>query len=612
MRVLLTAPPAPRLGALGERYRCEGDGVSAELVGPLLTELTRPVAAIQVGAFTLGEPRELVARLNEGGFTHEVRPALDGVTRVVVLGGAQESQAELAGRLRAAGFAEQQPVAPEASGRVSVHGTGGQVIHGRQVRVEPLSAEQTRLGERTYRGVFVLRPGQEGVHVVNTLGLESYLRGVVPAEMGPKTFGSLEALKAQAVAARTYAIARLGEHEAEGYDLCDTVQCQVYGGAGWEHPLTDQAVRDTAGEVVVFEGKPIQAYYHSTCGGHTEDGVVQFPKAAGPYLKGVPCRAEQPVSVGFGKAGPWLDGVERLATVARELAGAVGVAASPEALASRLGGREAPAGVVGLALALGVGDAADQVGEPGPTEESLLLLLEGHGLGLPARPRPASDASWELALVVRLGQLSGDIETFAGRLLPSANGAVVVPESGEPRPLTGRELSLERRAERFRRGRLEVLPGSPAMMWCVQSSCPVLEVSPMLAADAGSSRGWWARELSLAEIGRKLNLDAVRGVTVLGHGVSGRATAVRVATATGAVDMPGLAFRYALGLPDSRFSVLARQRGGVSVLRFLGRGWGHGVGMCQNGAFGLARGGATYREILRTYYTGVQVVRWPL
>jgi stage II sporulation protein D len=72
----------------------------------------------------------------------------------------------------------------------------------------------------------------------------------------------------------------------------------------------------------------------------------------------------------------------------------------------------------------------------------------------------------------------------------------------------------------------------------------------------------------------------------------------------------GYAFRRALDLPDTLFVVQERTTPQGPVLRFLGRGWGHGIGMCQNGAYGKALAGSDYRRILAGYYTGIEVVRW--
>src|SRR6185295_10910292 len=107
--------------------------------------------------------------------------------------------------------------------------------------------------------------------IINALDLEDYLRGVVPNELSPVSFPQLEALKAQAVAARTYALRNRGQFQAQGYDICATPTCQVYKGASTENELSDRAVNETRGVVATWHGELINAMYTSTCGGHTED-----------------------------------------------------------------------------------------------------------------------------------------------------------------------------------------------------------------------------------------------------------------------------------------------------------------------------------------------------
>ncbi|HEX2695434.1 MAG TPA: SpoIID/LytB domain-containing protein, partial [Acidobacteriota bacterium] len=107
---------------------------------------------------------------------------------------------------------------------------------------------------RRYRGLFILRGGPRGAVLINVINLEDYLKGVVPGELSPDQFGEIEALKAQAVAARTYAIKNLGQYRALGYDLSDTPASQVYGGLDAERPLSSRAVEDTRGEVIRYKG----------------------------------------------------------------------------------------------------------------------------------------------------------------------------------------------------------------------------------------------------------------------------------------------------------------------------------------------------------------------
>lgn len=116
---------------------------------------------------------------------------------------------------------------------------------------------------RRYRGSIRLSAVGDAVEVVNVLDLEAYLRGVVPAEMAASW--PLEALKAQAVAARSYTLTSLDP--TARYDLCATDECQVYRGVEAEHPRTDEAIAATAGVVVTYQGEAARTYYHSDSGG---------------------------------------------------------------------------------------------------------------------------------------------------------------------------------------------------------------------------------------------------------------------------------------------------------------------------------------------------------
>lgn len=150
-----------------------------------------------------------------------------------------------------------------------------------------------------YRGTFEITkaPKKDNqFNVINVLDLESYLRGVVPNEM-PVRFG-FEALKAQAVLARNYAI-KPREKNIHNFDVCDSVACQVYFGANTEKELSDKAVYETENIAAMYDGEPVLALYSSTAGGYTENyenafstnmanGTRLFPGAPKPYLKGVP------------------------------------------------------------------------------------------------------------------------------------------------------------------------------------------------------------------------------------------------------------------------------------------------------------------------------------
>jgi stage II sporulation protein D len=153
------------------------------------------------------------------------------------------------------------------------------------------------LGKGSYRGALEVRvssvPGK--VNAINAVELEAYLRGVI-AEESPSSW-PLDALQAQAVAARSYALTQgVG---GNGFDAYDDTRSQVYGGVKSETARTDEAVSSTAAEVVLYQGKVAETFFMSTSGGHTEDNENSFLGGTPtPYLRGVP----DPYEAGAGSA----------------------------------------------------------------------------------------------------------------------------------------------------------------------------------------------------------------------------------------------------------------------------------------------------------------------
>ena len=156
-----------------------------------------------------------------------------------------------------------------------------------------------RIANRDYRGeIHLVLNGRGRINVVNALPLEEYLRGVVPMELSPGAFPEMEALKAQAVAARSYALVHLGQRRDEGFDLVDDTRAQVYGGLSSEREMTNRAIDETRGMVAVFpneDGKlvPIEALYTANCGGRTENNDEVFGGKAVPYLRAVACAVDR-------------------------------------------------------------------------------------------------------------------------------------------------------------------------------------------------------------------------------------------------------------------------------------------------------------------------------
>jgi len=154
--------------------------------------------------------------------------------------------------------------------------------------VSSAGANLLELGESSYRGALVITQDEGGgMSFINVLDMEDYLRGVVPLEIGNLKSQDIEAVKAQAVAARTYAYRRMAQRAAAAFDLVHTVSDQVYGGANAEAPTSDMAVRLTKDLVMAYDDGLISAYYHSTCGGRTANIEDVWGGEAYPYLRSV-------------------------------------------------------------------------------------------------------------------------------------------------------------------------------------------------------------------------------------------------------------------------------------------------------------------------------------
>ena len=150
------------------------------------------------------------------------------------------------------------------------------------LRLLPTKGAQLHYSGKAFRGAFGVSHTGDALQLVNIVDLEAYLLGVVPGEM-PRGW-PLEALKAQAVAARTYAVRRLVT--GRSFDLYSDWRSQVYYGAGYEAPDTTRAVRETKGQILTYDGKPAQVFYFSSSGGRTVSALDAFGSDV-PYLLAV-------------------------------------------------------------------------------------------------------------------------------------------------------------------------------------------------------------------------------------------------------------------------------------------------------------------------------------
>ena len=221
----------------------------------------------------LGENRQVVSVRAGGGF--DIRDSATGQL------------------LHASGAGEQFWVEWRGGGAFAILGADNRVLLSSSVPVthELRSSQDTSIvagaaagANRTLRGALEFRPGANGITVVNIVNMGDYLLGVVPAEL-PASW-PMEALEAQAIIARSYAIAYRGRFADRGFDIWGDARSQAYGGVGWEHPRSTAAVNATRGMILVGEsGEPLAAYYSANHGGHSEDSLVMWGREA--YMQAV-------------------------------------------------------------------------------------------------------------------------------------------------------------------------------------------------------------------------------------------------------------------------------------------------------------------------------------
>jgi stage II sporulation protein D len=549
-----------------------------------------------------------------------------------------------------------------------------------------------RYNNNAYRGRIELLVNKRGrISVINVLPMEDYVRGVVPNELSPSGFPMLEALKAQAVAARTYALYNRGQFASEGFDLLATPLSQVYGGMSTEHPLTDQAVRETRGIVATYNGKPINALYTSTCGGRTESSEFVFNEPV-PYLLSVACEPQRQRRTESETNRPnreesferMLKTQRRMEPVLNEAGRAItreialldilqfSLPINPPAnyFAASANSKEIlkwiarAAEVIGRTEPESPKDAASLGGFArllaktlyGEDRPSVLLSPADadYLLGEDAADIPAASRT-EVAALLQEGIISpgpdGSLHPRAtltrGTVLQAISRALFkigrpAFESGTARPFAGRTIKIRKEKNKepidfeiskdfylFRSINNEAFPatsikiiGGEKVSYHLDSKGRIdyLEVQPNpngAASDRFSVYSRWQVQLTAAELKARLsearvNVGEILDLQPMKYGLSHRLAELKIIGTEGQRSLTGLRIRSALGLRESLFIILRDldSQGKINSFRFLGRGWGHGVGMCQVGAYGLAMEGLVYQDILKTYYSNIELTKY--
>jgi stage II sporulation protein D len=526
--------------------------------------------------------------------------------------------------------------------------------------------------QRSYRGRIEARVDKAGnLRLINEVEMEEYLRGVVPNEMGPGVYPEIEALKAQTVAARTYIVANLGQFSEDGYDVCDSPNCQVYKGAGTEHPVTDRAIEETRGLILTWQGRPINALYTSTCGGHTEDGSLVFHTETGPYLKGVPCYPEVEAERRTLRGRTWgptitlEDGssiqeeivlLERLGVVGPKALGdgdllrpcapaeaerwtsfALGlIGKKPKG--SRLGEGELTMHryVSYLARSLGWSERlklafndrdlpyllAFRDGGAVPEEARrayAVLTLEGILQPYPDNTlRPGHHPSRGLVLrtLHRVLRYYEGLDRTRATYRGSEGDKLLLEVKDELMPFALHpEVALFRsfRDVSYPAPEIPLVLGDRVFFHqALDGSIDVLEVIANqrgVSDDRYSSAFRWERRYSRSEmeqrVKKRIDVGSLIDIRPIRRGVSGRVVEIKIRGTRGTFSIRGFKIRTALGIRENLFTIdrTLDAQGKVASYIFSGKGWGHGVGLCQVGSYGMALRGKTFEEILGHYYT---------
>jgi len=535
-------------------------------------------------------------------------------------------------------------------------------------------ANPVRLNGKAYRGkleVFVNARGR--LTVVNVVPLEDYLLGVVPSELG---LPAIEAQKAQAVAARTYAIANIGSYGKQGFDMVPTVWSQVYKGVSIETKMGTDAVRTTRGVIATYKGQPINALYTSTCGGRTEDVENIFDKPE-PYLRGVECSLEghrhfepfliktqrMPAKVrdegnlelvrlmsllavnGFSlttvqMTDEWFDDVPtegEMSNWLNQLAGRFGKpfpnvnkeTAKPLELARMLAGFIYPPNYADTLMSesdvtyqLSFDDAAEVPKER--RAELAALLRDGYFSIHPdmtLKPNRPFTRGKMLRLVRQIFEKRNWMPGLTtGTANPTTDGKLMLKTGKTQKQLVARpDVFLFREfGGTMYPVREAALVGGEDVRYLLDETGAVkyLEIKPTettTTAERMSPWEFWNKSLSSGEVQARLSryvrgIGTLYDVNVKKVGFSRRPVELEIIGSNGIKTLKGGKIRSALRLPEQLFVMNKRYSGStVTGYTFTGRGWGHGVGMCQYGAYGLAKMGVKYDEIIKHYYTGVEL-----
>jgi stage II sporulation protein D len=679
------------------------------LAGQVQVRLERPAASegeiyrVQVAALASQEAAEklgqqLSQRFSLPAVVHESTSTKTKQVRLGEFASRKEAQEFVAGPLAEAGYRDAFVVrevgeAVKGEPTLALRGADGlfRVSRAGYLFLPGSDASYLRLNGKPYRGTLdVSLDNNSRVVAVNELGMEEYLLGVVPAELSPVSYPEEAALAAQAIAARTYALKNMGRFRADGFDLTDDTQTQVYGGVSLEKSGSSGAVQKTYGIAIYYGDSLINAMYTSTCGGRTEDFSNVFGGPPVPYLKSVFCTVEgaaAEASEANVNGSHDLDQVI-LATDGTpanrelELAQVLGLITpsqmAPEIIAGasaagelkswieksrQLGSRSdqerttpelditSRAGFIRFAAErlFGARELEQRISEADanyylnnftdgasvpPSARHAIAYLVQRKLWQPypdnsIRPNESIRRGDALVLLVRW-ILSIHPEVLKTGLSAEPNGEIAGENSKSTLAIKrGNRTEQLRLSQDLRLFKITGDRSTPVTQLHVignekvtyhqkpNSEVDFLEIE-LSASGAASDRfspvATWQSTIPRTAAAEKLRplapgIGELLDLKPSRLGESGRVVQLQIIGSRGSAIVNGYKARNALGLKDTLYT-LTRSRaddGTIAGFTFDGRGWGHGVGLCQTGAVGMARAGRSSEEILKTYYTGIEL-----
>src|ERR1051326_1326199 len=455
-----------------------------------------------------------------------------------------------------------------------------------------------RFNDKPFRGkIEVFANAHGSVTVVNVIGLEDYVRGVVPNEL---SYPALEALKAQAIAARTYAVKNRGQFAGAAFAPFMIKSSRELFEIKDERDLV--FARDAALLSVNGFALPGDKISSSWLSSHVSDSE------AGEWLT-VAARIARNVSF---KAPEDITRVPRFSTAL--VAAVFGEGRADTLLNS-----------ADVDYLLSFRDASEI---PAPNRADVAMLLRDGALSLFAgatlRPKDPMSRAYVLHAISHLLEARNLLALQKGTTRPAAAGLMMLRSNkGKDQPVVvSREAFLFRAfGENLYQLKSLALVGGEPVTFHVNGKEGVdyLEVRPApngASPERFSSLTNWTAELSLGAIQSRL-ARSVRGIgsiidlRVDKRGSSRRVIDLEVIGTQGVGHIRGGRIRSALGLKEQLFVIdrLYNEDNRVTGFVFTGRGWGHGVGMCQFGAYGLAKQGYTVEQILKTYYTGIELTK---